>query len=158
MLLILPSFKSHLWDFTKTFQIILLLNITKPGKIYFHNKKFGKVLSLRKKIPKQDGIMQDIINFHSCVSVSNCCNEHNKTKELLERNASRFERGRHKEVISIFHGLGFVKQEFTFVRLVGKHFDGLWWGVCTAHGYWGSGGAGGRDMRGFFPFSSWLNR
>lgn len=49
--------------------------------------------------------MQAVINLHSCVSVSNRCNDKNKTKELLERDTSRYRGGHHKEVISIFHGL-----------------------------------------------------
>lgn len=57
----------------------------------------------------------------------------NKPKELLERNTSRYKGGHYKEGISIFHGLGFVKQEYTFVRVVGKDFDWLWWDICTAH-------------------------
>lgn len=97
------------------------------------------------KLPKQDGIMQEL---HSCVSVSNCCNDKNKTKELLERDTSRYGGGHHKEVISVFHGLGSVKQEYTFVRQVGKHFD--WQDICTAHRHLGTGGTGGSDMRGFF--------
>jgi len=49
MLLILASFQSHLREFTQTFQIILLLNITKPGKISFDNEKFGKVVCVWKR-------------------------------------------------------------------------------------------------------------
>lgn len=59
----------------------------------------------------------------------------NKPKELLERDTSRYKGEHYKEVISIFHGLGFVKQEYTFVRLVGKDSDWLLWEVCTAHRY-----------------------
>lgn len=66
--------------------------------------------------------MQAVINLHYCVSISNCCNDKNKTKELLERDTRRYEGGHHKEVHFCFLWVGFVKQEYIFVRLGGEVF------------------------------------
>lgn len=41
----------------------------------------------------QDGIMQAVINLHPSVAVGNCCNDKNKTKELLEGDTCRYEGG-----------------------------------------------------------------
>lgn len=83
-------------------------------------RNLGKLYLCRKNHKKS--IRQAVINLHPCVSVSNCNNDKNKTKELLERDACRTEGGHHKEVTPIFCGLGFVKQEHTFVRLCGEAF------------------------------------
>lgn len=151
MPLVLASFKSHLWDFTQTFQIILLLNITKPGNISFHNGKFGKVVSVWKKNTRwyKTRCYKPTL---SSVSVSNCCNDKNKTKELLEGNTCRYEGRTSQGSHSRFQWVGICSKEHMFVRLHGETF---WLDVrsrCT-HSTWlpGNRRNGSQWHERFFP-------
>lgn len=160
MPLVLASFKSHLWDFTQTFQIILLLNITKPGNISFHNGKFGKVTSVWKKNTRWYNTRCYKPTLSS-ISVSNCCNDKNKTKELLEGDTCRYEGGTSQGSHSRFQWVGIcVARNICLLDCMGKHFDWMWGAdVCTVHGYLGIGGTGVSGMRGFFHcYASCLNR
>lgn len=160
MLLILASFKSHLWDFTQTFQIILLLNITKPGKISFHNGKFWKVVCVWKNI--QEGIMQAVINLHSSISVCNCCNDKNKTKEILEGDTCRYEGGASQGSHSHFLWPGvYVARNICSLGCMGKCLTACEEQIdlCIVYGYLGIWETGVSGMRGFFHFNaSCLNR
>ena len=80
----------------------------------------GKLYLCGKKI--QDGIMQAIINLHSSISVSNCCNDKGKSKELLEGDTCRYEGGTTQGSHSWFLWVGICIARNTFVRLHGETF------------------------------------
>lgn len=154
------SFSPHLKATYETFQIILLLNITKPGKISFRNEKFWKVVCVWKNI--QEGIMQAVINHRSSISVSNCCNDKYKTKEILEGDTCKYEGGTSQGSHSRFLWAGvYVARNICLLGCMGNHLAGCEEQIdlCMVYGYLGIWGTGVSGKRVFFHFNaSCLNR